>query len=181
MRPAVKMSVILCGLALVAAACSSSTKSTSSQPTAGSSPTSATPSAGSSPASNAGSSATPIVLGYIGTLSGPPAFQSAAELDAFKAWANTVNGAGGISGHPVKIVSEDDQGQPGIAVTVAQTLVSHHVAAIMDGSGLDQIWAPTVEKANIPVVGFILDSPPFLSSPDFYPEGQSKTPSTTPR
>jgi branched-chain amino acid transport system substrate-binding protein len=177
MRPGLKVSaVVVCVLAMVGvSACSSSSKSSSSAPSTNS--PAATSSAGSSPAGSspaASSSATPIVLGYIGTLSGIPAFQSAGELDAFTAWAKTVNGTGGIDGHPVKIVSEDDQSSPGQAVIAAQALVSHDVAAIMDGSGLDQIWAPTVEAAHIPVVGFILDTPPFATSPDFYPEGQSQ-------
>jgi branched-chain amino acid transport system substrate-binding protein len=94
--------------------------------------------------------------------------------NVYKAWASTVNASGGISGHPVQVVTEDDGTNPGTSVTAAQTLIADHVVAIADVSLLDQAWASAVQAANIPVVGVnYTSSAVFDTNPDFYPAGQT--------
>jgi branched-chain amino acid transport system substrate-binding protein len=93
--------------------------------------------------------------------------------DVYKAWANSVNAAGGINGHPVQVITKDDATNPGTAVTAAQDLISQHVVAIADMSELDAAFASAVQAANIPVVGIFTVAAPFASNPDFYPEGQT--------
>lgn len=108
------------------------------------------------------------------TCSGPSggAFLSP-HRDVYKAWVNTVNAAGGINGHPVELEVKDDAGNPGNAVTAAQSLLSDHVVALVDVSTIDQSWASIAQKANIPVVGANMSNLMFGTNPDFYPVGQT--------
>ena len=57
----------------------------------------------------------------------------------YQAWANTVNAAGGINGHPVKTILVDDQSNPGNSLTDVEKLVNEdHVVALVDESDLDE-------------------------------------------
>jgi branched-chain amino acid transport system substrate-binding protein len=97
-----------------------------------------------------------------------------ATEDVYKAWVNTVNESGGISGHHVQLITKDDGGNPGTAATEAQALVSEHVVAVVDESLVDPVWASIIQKANIPDVGGNINQPEFGVNPDFYDAGQSQ-------
>lgn len=92
----------------------------------------------------------------------------------YEAWADSVNAHGGIDGHPVHIIVEDDGGVPGTAVSDAQTLIADHVVVAADMSIVDQTFASTFQQAGIPVVGIENNNAPFGTNPDFYPEGQTQ-------
>jgi branched-chain amino acid transport system substrate-binding protein len=160
----------------VLGACSSSSKHAATSPTsssAGSSGPASTGSAGS--ASTGTASGTPIKVGFICTCSGLGGFGGFNMLaeDVYKAWADSVNAAGGINGHPVQVITKDDATNPGTALTAAQALIADHVVAIADMSELDATFASAVQAANVPVVGVFTVSAPFATNPDFYPEGQT--------
>ncbi len=175
---------VVCGLTVLVAvsACSSSSKpASSSTGAAGSTGASAsTGASGGSPtttgnASGGPATATPIKIGFVCTctgLGGQGGFNIAGK-EVYTAWANSVNASGGIDGHPVQVITEDDTTNPGNALTDAQKFISDHVVAIADLSELDQAFASTVQAANIPVVGIFTVAAPFDSNPDFYPEGQT--------
>ena len=114
------LSAVCVVVALVGAACSSS---------------GGKPSSGSS--SQAG--AAPIKVGVICTCSGGGGFGVVLEpgLRVYKAWASSVNAAGGINGHPVQLITKDDAGNPSKAQAAATELVSAHVVAVADISLLD--------------------------------------------
>ncbi len=152
-----------------AAACSSSSKSTSSNPTNGSSSSSQ----GTTGAAAASATGAPIKVGLICSCSGPFGANNLPVEDTYKAWVNTVNASGGISGHQIQLITEDDAANPGTSASEAQTLISDHVVAIADNSDLDETWASKVQASGIPVVGVDLASAPFYSYSDFYPEGQT--------
>jgi branched-chain amino acid transport system substrate-binding protein len=96
-------------------------------------------------------------------------------MNAYRAWVDTVNASGGINGHPVKFISIDDHGSPAQSVTAATTLVqSDHAIAIVDETNTDEAWASFVKSANVPVVGGDTSTTPFMTNPDFYPEGQTE-------
>ncbi len=160
----------LIGAALAVAACSSSSKTGS-----GSAPTSQAPtgSAATGPAATV-ATGSPIVVGGVCSCTGPLGnFPN--EFDAYRAWVDTVNGSGGISGHPVKFVSIDDHGNPGDSESAVKTLIqSDHAIAIVDLTNDDEGWASYVQSANVPVVGAGNSSTPFFTNPDFYPEGQTE-------
>jgi branched-chain amino acid transport system substrate-binding protein len=158
------------GVVAVVAACSSSKHSSS-----GSSPTSPS-SAGSQ--SSTGSSAAqatgaPIKVGVVCSCSGPFGPGILPGLDVYKAWVNSVNASGGINGHQIQLITEDDGSNPGTSATDAQTLISDHVVAIANMSNFDQTWASAVQSAGVPVVGTNTTETTFFTNPDFYAEGQT--------
>jgi branched-chain amino acid transport system substrate-binding protein len=153
---------------VVVGACSSSSKPASSNPTSAGS-TSASGSAGST----AQATGVPIKVGFMCTCGGPFGATDVPIEQVYKAWVNTVNASGGLEGHPIQLITEDDEANPGTAVSNAQTLISDHVDAIADMSLVDQTWASAVQKANIPVVGVGTANNPFNTNPDFYPEAQT--------
>lgn len=153
-------------LALVAGACSSSSHS-STPPT--SSGVQASPTSGAATATGA-----PIKVGVICTCSGPFGADEGPAEQVYKAWAQSVNTSGGINGHPVQLVTEDDASNPGTSVSDVHTVLSDHVVAIADLSLVDEAWASTVEAAKIPVVGSDITETPFYTNPDFYPVGATE-------
>jgi branched-chain amino acid transport system substrate-binding protein len=162
------------GLAVGVAACSSSGSSSSSATVSTSA--AAAPSTGTS-TSATGSTATgtPIVLGSVGTYT-----EGAGEFNdpgkpAIEAWASWVNAHGGINGHPVKLIVEDNQGDQAQAVSMVKQLVQQdHVVAFVsnqDGS-LNAGYASYLDQQKIPVVGgSVFTLQPWVSDPMFYPEG----------
>src|ERR1700733_2060718 len=159
-------------LAAGVAACSSGSSSTSG----GASSAPASNQAASAPAASAPGSAatgTPIVIGSVGSYTqqgftdpGGPAIQ---------AWASWVNAHGGINGHPVKLIVEDNKGDQAQAVSMVKQLVQQdHVVAFVsnqDGS-LNAGYASSLDQKKIPVVGgSVFTLQPWVSDPMFYPEG----------
>jgi len=99
-------------------ACSSNGKTIST-----SSPSTAA--AGSSGAASQGATGSPIKVGFICSCSGGPfGVYSIPAKDEYKAWENMVNASGGIDGHPVQVIYDDDGSSPGTSVTDAQTRVA---------------------------------------------------------
>jgi branched-chain amino acid transport system substrate-binding protein len=167
---------VAAGLVAGVAACSSGSSSTTSVSTSTSASTSA--SAAGAPSSTAtGSTATgtPIVIGSVGTYTqGTGGFTDPGK-PAIEAWASWVNAHGGINGHPVKLIVEDNKGDQAQAVSMVKQLVQQdHVVAFVsnqDGS-LNAGYASYLDQQKIPVLGgsvFTLD--PWVSDPMFYPEG----------
>jgi branched-chain amino acid transport system substrate-binding protein len=89
------------------------------------------------------------------------------------AWAQSVNAAGGINGHPVKLTVMDDGGSPATALQdIKQLVQSDHIQALVsDGSLADGSWASYVAGQGVPVVGGLNPSVPFITNPDFFATG----------
>jgi branched-chain amino acid transport system substrate-binding protein len=105
--------------------------------------------------------------------SGPFGPNTVPVEQVYRSWINTVNASGGINGHPIQLIFEDDASTPGTSVTRIQTLISDHVVAIADMSIVDEPWATTIQKAGIPIVGMDSTEVPFYNNPDFYAMGQT--------
>jgi branched-chain amino acid transport system substrate-binding protein len=85
-----------------------------------------------------------------------------------------VNAQGGIDGHQVDLISEDDAADPATSVAQVHTLVSQdHAIAIVDASNVDSGWAAYVASQKIPVIGQDGDSVYFYTNPDFFPPAQT--------
>src|SRR5580692_3352087 len=116
---------------LAIAACSSSS-SPSSPSSSSSSPAGASTASASGPAPSASQrfSGSDIALGVMrpvnGDLSYPDGFQAAQVA------ADAINAAGGIKGHKVVIDTCDDQDDPNVATSCANTLINKdHVVAMV--------------------------------------------------
>jgi branched-chain amino acid transport system substrate-binding protein len=161
----------------VLAACSSSKHAASTSPTtssAGSSPASSSP-ASSSPATSAGAQATgtPLKIGVIGGFTGPLASSVYAALPAIQAWSDYVNANGGVNGHPVQLVVDDDLSNPGTSVTDAQSLVSQHVLALFDISNFDAQWSAMAAQNHVPIIPMNSTTVGTLTSTDFFTPGET--------
>jgi branched-chain amino acid transport system substrate-binding protein len=162
---------IALGLTAGVAACSSGGSSSSTSTSAGASAT------GGPTSSATGSTATgtPIVIGSVGAYTqGTGGFTDPGK-PAIEAWASWVNAHGGINGHPVKLIVEDNQNNQAQAVSMVKQLVQQdHVVAFVsnqDGS-LNEGYASYLDQQKIPVVGgSVFALQPWVSDPMFYPEG----------
>jgi branched-chain amino acid transport system substrate-binding protein len=168
------LALALAAAAVLAASCSSSKTSSSSKttPTTAAS-ASTTPPAGSSGSGTAGA---PIVIGNIGSYT-----ETANAIDTpgaapIEAWADWVNAHGGINGHPVKLISMNDQGNQALAVSDADQLVNQdHVIAFvsMQDSPLYTGFEQMLDQKKIPVLGGNVYTPNWTTDPMFFPQGAS--------
>jgi branched-chain amino acid transport system substrate-binding protein len=161
-------------LAAGVAACSSGSSSTGTS-TSGTPASSQAASAPVASASGSTATGTPVVIGSVGTYTQGTGGFTDPGLPAIQAWSSWVNAHGGINGHPVKLITEDNKGDQAQAVSMVKQLVQQdHVVAFVsnqDGS-LNAGYASYLDQQKIPVLGgsvFTLD--PWVSDPMFYPEG----------
>jgi len=117
----------------------------------------------------------PIVIGTICSCSGVQAAGLGKSSDGISAWVKQVNGAGGLNGHPVKLIVKDDAGDPTKALQAAKELVEEDkvVAIVGETSVADAAFQTYVETAKVPVVGGLAVEKTFLVSPMFFASGAS--------
>lgn len=151
--------------ALLVAGCSSSSSSAASGQAAG----------GATSPVSAGGAKSPLPLGVEGGWSGPTSESALPELAGVKAWAAWVNAQGGINGHPVQLIVEDDQGSPARGLANVEDLVQNkHVIALVGvhANSTEPTWASYVESRHIPVIGGEEDTTVWVTNPDFFPSAE---------
>ena len=157
-----RVSALSVAVAALAAACSSSSGSSGSSPSA----------SASSSSSAVAASGSDLVIGTIGNFSGPSAEPE--HLAGLQAWVDSVNASGGIKGHQIKLIVEDDQGDATKSQADIRQLVQvDHVLAIVspEASGTESGWASYVQQQHIAVVGGESDTPVWFTNPSFFPSG----------
>jgi branched-chain amino acid transport system substrate-binding protein len=92
---------------------------------------------------------------------------------AITAWADQVNAAGGINGHPVKLIIKDIGANSTGGLQAVQELVQsdHAVAIVGEEDNGDATWASYAESSGVPVVGGLSLDLPFVQNADFFPAG----------
>jgi branched-chain amino acid transport system substrate-binding protein len=94
--------------------------------------------------------------------------------DLMKAWVEWTNAHGGINGHPVKLIAEDDAANPATGISAAKSLLSQHPIALV---GLDatteQGWQADVVTAGVPVIGDNLNPTALATQPLWFPTGST--------
>jgi branched-chain amino acid transport system substrate-binding protein len=124
-------------IALGLAACGSSSSSSSSSSRA-----------------SAASAKVPYVLGVAAATSGPIATSVGSIGPTVQAWGKWTNAHGGVDGHPVKVVSINDAGDPAMGIAAVKKMVQQdHIIAMVPGDGLESTEAAYLKSANIPVIG----------------------------
>src|SRR4051812_48619452 len=116
-----------------------------------------------------------IKLGWIGTTSGPAAPPGQAAQAAVKAWEKSVNAHGGVHGHPVKVIYQDDAGDPARGQAAVKSLVENDkVIALVGihGNTTEPTWEAYVAQHKVPVVGGESDTTVWLSNPYFFVSGE---------
>ena len=130
-------------------------------------PTPGTPSAPAVP-----SDGKPIVIGSIGTNSGPAGAPIKTFAEGVSIWVKAINAKGGVNGHPVKHVIADDGGDPARTQALYQDLVENKgvVAFVANGDCFGgQTAVGYVNKKRVPVVGGIACGDWFYDSPMYFP------------
>jgi branched-chain amino acid transport system substrate-binding protein len=145
----------------------------------GSAPATGASGASASGASGGAASGSPVVIGNIGTYSGIIGTIFSGVQQGLSVGIANLNAHGGLNGHPVKLVSEDDAGDPSTNQTEAQTMVQ------ADGAiGFVSQFTPVSSSGSqgylaskgIPVVGGDLYDPNWYSQSNWFPEGTNLLP-----
>ena len=104
----------------------------------------------------AGTSSTDeIVVGYYGDLTGRTASFGTSTKNGVEMAVDEINKAGGIMGRKVRVIVEDDQGEPNKAATVVSKLVNQDkVHAVLGevASSNSLAAAPKAQEAKVPMI-----------------------------
>jgi len=95
----------------------------------------------------------PYVLGAVLSLSGPVAANGVPTRDGIQLAVEEINGAGGIDGHPIEVLFEDDQSKPDQAVILANKLIAQNRALMLLGASFgstSNAIATVAEKQKVP-------------------------------
>jgi branched-chain amino acid transport system substrate-binding protein len=139
----------------------------------------------SADASSTGSSKSPIVIGNVSTLTGPAARNHGSVKPSLEAWVSSLNAAGGINGHPVKLIIKDDGGSASVGVSDVEGMIKNdHIVALVGESdtNVELTWEKYVDTKKIPVIGGFASGLEWASDPYFFPSsttGQAYTVLTT--
>ena len=68
--------------------------------------------------------ADPYIFGYQTDITGVARASYAPIAEGFRLYMNGLNDRGGVNGHPVKVIYEDDKSQPGLAGGVAEKFIT---------------------------------------------------------
>lgn len=96
-----------------------------------------------------------ILIGYYGDLSGRTSSFGQSTKNGVEMAADEINKAGGINGRQVKIITEDDQGEPNKAATVVTKLINQDGVKALLGevaSSNSLAAAPKAQEAKVPMI-----------------------------
>jgi ABC-type branched-subunit amino acid transport system substrate-binding protein len=123
-------------------------------------------------AANAGAASakkSPYIVGTMYPLTGA-GLNEPVWLAGAVAAAAGVNRRGGINGHPIKLVQCDDTNTANKATACAREFVSDHAIAIAGGVTLfGDLVTPILQRAGIPVIGYLPIEPIEYNSPTEFP------------
>jgi branched-chain amino acid transport system substrate-binding protein len=111
------------------------------------------------PGSPSGSSSGPkaeIVLGSFGVESGPIGQILLGAYQTARVWVQDINARGGLNGHPVRLVTGDDGGDPGKTQALVRRMIDQDKVVAFFVQHACTTWdaaAPILEQAKIPVIG----------------------------
>jgi branched-chain amino acid transport system substrate-binding protein len=96
----------------------------------------------------------PVRIGYVGGISGRVADLGITGRDGVQLAVERINQAGGVSGHPVEIISRDDHQDPAAARRVVEELIELGVSAIVGPmtSAMGVAVAPIVNEHKVLMV-----------------------------
>jgi branched-chain amino acid transport system substrate-binding protein len=114
----------------------------------------------------------PILVGNVGTYSGPAGASTAGIPKALQVWAASVNKRGGLFGRQVQVIVQDDGGDPARFASAVQNLVENRkVITFVGESSLGfQGGVDYLEKKGVPVIGTDCSNAVWYGSPVFFPQ-----------
>jgi branched-chain amino acid transport system substrate-binding protein len=96
-----------------------------------------------------------IVIGEVGSMTGPQATFGTSSDRGIQLAVKEVNAASGIKGKKVRVIALDDEGKPEEAATAVTRLISsEHVTAVLGevASTISKFMAPKCQQAKVPMV-----------------------------
>jgi ABC-type branched-subunit amino acid transport system substrate-binding protein len=94
------------------------------------------------------------VVGWTAAMTGPQAGILAPVVEMAGAYVNHINGRGGINGKPVRLIVQDDQGEPSRAAANAKRLIGQDKVTLMLITSVSSTFAPVVaetKRAGVPL------------------------------
>src|SRR5579883_1536977 len=105
-------------------------------------------------ASSASAAASPITVGFISDLTGVASSTFADSAGGIRARFDLQNAHGGVNGHKLRLIVEDDQSSPTTYLTAAEDLVSNkHAQIVVSDSSFTYGGARYLNQQGIPVIG----------------------------
>jgi branched-chain amino acid transport system substrate-binding protein len=102
--------------------------------------------------------AEPIRIGELNSYTTLPAF-TLPYRNGWRMALDEINGAGGVLGRPIDVISKDDGGKPGDAVTVAGELIQRDGAVLVFGTLLSNVGLAVADVAAQLKIPFIAAEP----------------------
>lgn len=102
--------------------------------------------------------ADPIRIGEINSYSGLPAF-TLPYRNGWQLALEQINGRGGVLGRPLEVISRDDAGKPGDALTAANELVAREGVVLLMGTFFSHVGLAVSDFANQKKILFIAAEP----------------------
>ncbi len=118
-----------------------------------------------SSAASAASSAAPLTVALVTSLTGQGASSFAVTQQGFLARIALANAHGGINGHRIVGVVKDDQTSPSAVATAVQSAISGGAIGIVSVSPVFFLAAKYAQQAGIPVTGTVADGPEWGEQP----------------
>jgi ABC-type branched-subunit amino acid transport system substrate-binding protein len=94
------------------------------------------------------------VVGVSAAMTGPAAVNYAPIIEGIQAYLEHLNGKGGINGKPVRLIVQDDQGEPSRAAANAKKLIAQDAVLVLMNTSLSSTYAPMVaesKRAGVPL------------------------------
>jgi branched-chain amino acid transport system substrate-binding protein len=141
---------MLLTLGLVAGACGSDDEETSTDTSAATG--SQSEDEGDAPAEEGDKE--PYKIAYIGPLSGNLATLGTSQLTALTAAVEAANAEGGVNGHPIEILAEDDATDPAKGIAAARKVINEGALVIVGPpvSSINEAVLPTTSRADVSIV-----------------------------
>jgi len=81
-------------------------------------------------------------------ITGGPATTYAPMVEIFRAYISKVNGEGGVNGHAIQVIYEDDRGEPARAATNAKKLVEQDKVTLLINTTTSATFKPVIATAK---------------------------------
>jgi branched-chain amino acid transport system substrate-binding protein len=100
-------------------------------------------------------SAQDYVIGVTAALTGPVSSTYQPAVDAMRIYIDRVNANGGVNGHKIKLMIEDDGAKPSKAAANTKQLISQDNVVLMINASLSSTYAPVIaetKRAGVPLL-----------------------------
>ena len=90
----------------------------------------------------------PYRVGMTAAITGGSATSYAPMVEIFKAYIDKLNADGGVNGHPIQVIYEDDRGEPARAATSAKKLVEQDHVVLLVNTTISATYKPVIATAK---------------------------------